>query len=192
MGYSPDKVVIGGFLTYLEELKRWNKAYNLTALKSDEEIAVGHFIDSALYLKVMEGRDISSVADVGSGAGFPGIPIKLLMPGLKVYLIEPSRKKCAFLRHIKGVLGLSSMEIMEKRVEDISGIEVDAALTRALFKTPEFVNEASKIVKKGGFFLLSKGPKVMDELKGADFKYEIVTLVLPISGIKRNLVLVYK
>lgn len=198
LGYKPGEALAGKFITYLEELKRWNRAYNLTSLKTDEDIIIRHFLDSALYLKVLEAVSILSkkppvaVADVGSGAGFPGIPIKLLKPALKFYLIEPSRKKSAFLRHIIKTLGLSGIEVLEKRVEDVRGMEVDVALTRALFKTADFIKKAGHIVKKDGFFVLSKGPAVKEELKDIGVRYELITLDLPLSGIKRRMVLAYK
>ena len=90
---------IGSFMLYHAELKKWNKAYNLTALKNDHDIIIKHFLDSLLYLKALP-EGISTLADAGSGAGFPGIPIKLVLPALDLTLIESSRKKTAVLRHI--------------------------------------------------------------------------------------------
>jgi 16S rRNA (guanine527-N7)-methyltransferase len=91
LGITPSKQQINNFITYLSELKKWNKAYNLTGLKKDEDIIIKHFLDSLLYLKAIPHGEIT-VADVGSGAGFPGIPIKIIRPEIDMYLVEPSRK----------------------------------------------------------------------------------------------------
>jgi len=182
-------------MTYLTELKKWNKAYNLTGLKNDEDIIIKHFLDSLLYLKVMPDGEIK-VADVGSGAGFPGIPIKIIRPEIGMYLIESSGKKSAFLRHIIRELELKKIEVIEKRIEEIKvnqelSLPVDIAVTRALFSIKDFIKKASHIVKQGGILILNKGPKVKEELKIIkDIKYEIVTVNLPLSDIKRNIVIV--
>lgn len=194
---TPTRGQVDSFLTYLRELKQWNRAYSLTSLKTDEEIIVKHFLDSCLYLGVTapgeKGRRVLlRIADVGSGAGFPGIPMKILRPEIKMYLIEPSKKKTAFLRHIIRTLGLKDINVIDKRVKDVKDIEVDAAVTRALFSTGEFVKKASHIVKKGGLFVLSKGPGVKEELKDSKVDYELKVLLLPVSDIKRYLVLVRK
>jgi 16S rRNA (guanine527-N7)-methyltransferase len=188
---APTEEQVSSFMTYLEELKRWSRAMSLTSLKTDEDIVIKHFIDSCLYLKVLP-RDVGSIADVGSGAGFPGIPLKILRPEFSVCLIESSGKKCSFLRHIQRTLKIDGMEVVEGRVEDVEGVEVDAALTRATFAVEEFIKSAAHIVKEGGVFVLSKGPKVREELKGADFNYEIVEAALPMTDIKRNMVVVRK
>jgi len=169
LGLTPSTEQINAFITYLFELKRWNKAYNLTGLKTDEDIIIKHFLDSLLYLKAMPEGKIS-VADIGSGAGFPGIPIKIIRPETEMYLIEPSRKKSAFLRHIIKELQLKKIEVIEKRIEETKGIQelplsVDVAVTRALFSIKEFIKKASHIVKQGGILILNKGPKVNEEIK---------------------------
>lgn len=187
----PTEEQVSSFMIYLEELKRWNRAVSLTSLKTDEDIVLKHFIDSCLYFKALP-YDTKSIADVGSGAGFPGIPLKILRPEVKVYLIESSGRKCSFLRHMKRTLKLESTEVVEGRVEDAEDIAVDAALTRATFTVEEFVKKAGRIVRPRGVFVFSKGPKARAELKGADFDHEIIEVALPMTDIKRNLVVVKK
>jgi len=183
---------VSSFMTYLAELKKWNKAYNLTSLKTDEDIVVKHFLDSLLYLKAMPEGEIS-VMDVGSGAGFPGIPIKIMRPDVKMYLLEPSRKKVGFLRHIIGVLGLDGIEVVERRVEDAGSLTVDVAVTRALFNIREFVKKVYSHVRNGGRLILSKGPRVTEELKLIkDIRYDLLALFLPTMNIKRFLVIVHQ
>ena len=190
-GFNPSEQQINAFITYLSELKKWNRVYNLTGLRKDEDIIIKHFLDSLLYLKAMPAGK-TEVADIGSGAGFPGIPIKIVRPEIDLYLIEPSEKKCAFLRNIIRQLGLKKIEVIEKRVEDAKGlVAVDIALTRALFTIKEFIRKASPIVREGGILILSKGPKVGEELKTLkDIGYDLLTVALPLSGIKRHLVVV--
>jgi 16S rRNA (guanine527-N7)-methyltransferase len=195
LGLTPSKQQINAFMVYLSELKKWNRAYNLTGLENDKDIIIKHFFDSLLYLKAISEGEIR-VADVGSGAGFPGIPIKIMRPEIEMYLIEPSRKKSAFLRHIIRRLELKRIEVIEKRIEEIKVNQelaqpFDIALTRALFSIKDFLKKASHIVKTGGILILNKGPKVKEEITMIrDIKYEIVPLPLPLSNITRKIVVV--
>lgn len=176
------------FLVYLAELRKWSRVYNLTALRSDDDIVIKHFLDSALYIKALPAG-VKTIADVGSGAGFPGIPIALLHPDLEVFLIEPSRKKALFLDHIRTRLGLDSVTIINVRIEDLEDLKVDVAVTRALFSVDEFIRKAAKILNKGGLLLLNKGPKILEELKGLDRGNIIVSeAVLPFENVTRYLV----
>jgi 16S rRNA (guanine527-N7)-methyltransferase len=195
LGLIFSKEQINLFMTYLSELKKWNKVYNLTGLKRDEDIIIKHFLDSLLYLRVIP-EDKIMAADIGSGAGFPGLPIKIIRPEIEIFLIEPSKKKSSFLRHMIRQLKLEKVEVIEKSIEEIKVNKeipsfVDVGMTRALFDIKDFIKKASHIVKKGGFLILSKGPKVTEEvamLQKVD--YEISTLLLPMSDIKRNIVIV--
>lgn len=177
-------------MIYLSELKRWNRAYNLTALKADEDIVIKHFLDSLLYLRAIPEGEIS-VMDVGSGAGFPGIPIKIMRPDIEMHLLEPSRKKAGFLRHIIRMLRLDGIEVIEKRIEDVSLLVVDVAITRALFDIKEFIGKAFSHLSEGGRLVVSKGPRVSEELKAVKgIDYELLTLTLPFSTIKRFIVVI--
>jgi 16S rRNA (guanine527-N7)-methyltransferase len=137
------------------------------------------------------------VADIGSGAGFPGIPIKIIRPEIEMYLIEPSGKKSVFLKHIIRQIQLKNIEVIEKRIEEIQvnqGLSspVDIAITRALFDIKEFIKKSSHIVKQGGILILNKGPKVREELKMLkDIKHEVLSINLPLSDIKRQIVIVH-
>jgi 16S rRNA (guanine527-N7)-methyltransferase len=191
MGIEPDRAQVGAFMLYLAELKKWGRAYSLTSLKADRDIVIKHFLDSALFLKALSA-DVRSVADVGSGAGFPGLPVKVLRPALEVHLIEPSQKKAAFLRNVIRRLGLKGITVVERRVEAVEGLVVDAALTRALFKAGDFAERAGHIVKEGGVFILSKGPRAGEELEGLGPECETRELALPLSGLKRTFIVIKK
>lgn len=183
---------IRAFMTYLSELKKWNKAYSLTSLKTDEDIIVKHFLDSLLYLRAMPEGEIS-VMDVGSGAGFPGIPIKIIRPEIMMYLVEPSKKKANFLIHIIRTLRLDRADVVEKRIEEIKSMLVDVAVTRALFDIKDFSEKAFPFLKEKGRLILSKGPKVNEELGAMkNMDYELLPLALPLSRAKRFIVVVIK
>ncbi len=192
LSLTHSRAQLNSFMTYLTELKKWNKAYNLTGLKTDEEIIVKHFLDSLLYLQALPEGGIS-VMDVGSGAGFPGIPLKIMRPEISMYLVEPSRKKANFLVHMIKTLGLDSIEVIEKRVEEVKSLSVDAAVTRALFGVSEFYKKASPLVREGGRIILNKGPKVHEELNVIkDIRYETLTLRLPCSNVRRFIIVIKK
>lgn len=187
---------INAFMNFLYELKKWNKAYNLTALRNDHDIIIKHFLDSLLYLKALPEGPLT-LADAGTGAGFPGIPLKLVRPGLDLTLIESSRKKTAFLRHITRQLGLKDTHILEKRLESLGKQYErtwDIIVTRATFSMKEFLKLACPYVKKSGRLLLSKGPKIVDELQNltaspvtAHTIEKIWEVQLPFEKAQRNL-----
>jgi 16S rRNA (guanine527-N7)-methyltransferase len=188
---------IAAFMTCLTELKKWNKAYNLTSLKTDEDIIIKHFLDSLLYLEGLpHGKVI--LADIGSGAGFPGIPIKIIRPEVDMTLVESSRKKAAFLRNIVRLLQLEGIHILEQRIEAL-GTEYekkyDVILSRATFNIKDFLDHACPYLNKRGILLLSKGPKVSEEVKAIeesvysqDAVREVLTVQLPFTEARRNLV----
>ncbi len=193
LGFKISEEQVRIFLLYLSELRKWNKAYNLTGLKKDEDIIIKHFLDSLLYLKVMPEGEIR-VADIGSGAGFPGIPIKIIRPEIEMYLVEPTGKKCMFLTNIIRLFDLSNIEVLGKRVEELKisrdlKSSVDVAVTRALFNINEFIKKASHIVKREGILILNKGPKVKEEIKRSkDVIYDILEVNLPFSNASRYIV----
>ncbi len=195
LGLPPSDDLLNAFMTFLAELRKWNRAYNLTGLKKDEDIVIKHFLDSLLYLNAMPDGELK-VADIGSGAGFPGIPIKIIRPEIEMYLIEPSKKKSAFLRHIIRQLRMERIEVLEKSIEEIRVNQelpspVDIAISRALFDIKEFIKKASHILKPDGTLILNKGPKVKEELKTlGNMRYEQLDVSLPLSRITRHIIVV--
>jgi 16S rRNA (guanine527-N7)-methyltransferase len=187
LGLTCDEAQAGLFMTYLSELKKWNRAYSLTSIRDDRGIVIKHFLDSLLYLKALPS-EMGSLADIGAGAGFPGLPIKILRPELRLYLVEPVQKKAAFLRSTVRRLGLEGVEVLAQRVEDVSGFQVDACVTRALFAVAEFYETSRHIVLPGGVLVLSKGPKVEEELRETPIACETLEVVLPFEGAVRVLV----
>ncbi|MEC4675743.1 MAG: 16S rRNA (guanine(527)-N(7))-methyltransferase RsmG [Nitrospirota bacterium] len=183
---------ITAFITYLDLLKKWNRAYNLTGLKTEREIIIKHFLDSLLFSKVIPS-DARSIADIGSGAGFPGIPIRIINPRLRLFLVEPAYKKQIFLRHVTKTLHLQEVEVINSRIEEIKGLKVDVAVTRALFSVGDFIDKAGDILNKNGILILSKGPKLDEELRKTE-QENISTedFRLPFENIVRHIVVVKK
>jgi 16S rRNA (guanine527-N7)-methyltransferase len=143
---------------YLELLKKWKRAIPLTSIEDDREIVARHFGESifaASLLSISRGR----LADVGSGAGFPGLPLKIVFPDLRVTLLEPSSKKCAFLREVQLALGLPNVEVARSRYEDFHAAPTsfDFVCSRALGGYKRLLLWAKVILKPGGHAILWLG-----------------------------------
>ncbi len=197
IGISISEKQMQSFMCFLAELKKWNKTYNLTAIKKDSEIVTKHFIDSLLYLRTIPSGTLN-LADTGTGAGFPGIPIKIVRPEIDLTLIEPTRKKASFLRHCVRQLELSSINIVEQRLENLGNEHegaYDYMVSRAAFSIKEFVDMGCPYLRKGGRLVISKGPGIFDELEEAlenapyirQHVKELHRLQLPFSTAERNL-----
>src|SRR6266545_6267170 len=107
------------FVTYEKELIEWNSKFNLTAIRDSESIRTKHFLDSLSCVLAWKGTPPNRLIDVGTGAGFPGIPLKILYPNLKLTLVESVGKKAMFCQHIVRVLGLEQVEVIQSRAEDL-------------------------------------------------------------------------
>lgn len=108
------------FTTYMQELRRWNEKIDLTAITGETDIAIKHFLDSLVFLKTISATKGLCLLDIGSGAGFPGLPVKILLPEVPLTLLEPNEKKTAFLRHIIGSLRLSKAEVISKPIKEVA------------------------------------------------------------------------
>lgn len=182
------------FAKYLEVLKRWSRAYNLTSLVRDEDIVIKHFIDSLLYVKLLPPA-AELLLDVGSGAGFPGVPMKIVRPSLKVSLLEPSRKKAAFLKNLIFDLALRDVKIIQGRIEDYpcgqpyAPGSFDVIVTRALFGIDEFRRKVSRLSHDRTVLLLSKGPSQRQTVKDLEsLGYTVLRVRLSSHDIERYVV----
>ena len=177
------------FRAYLELLLRWNQRISLTALESPEEIVRIHFVESVLATKTgieLGGR----LADVGTGAGFPGLPLGIYLPELKLTLIEPNAKKCAFLAEVSRALELRDVEIVPKRYEDVRPPDplFDILTSRALGQFVEFLEWAETVLVPGGNVAVWTGPDGKIELERRKSWKWREPYVIP--GSKRRLILV--
>lgn len=156
---SPDQ--IGTFRLYREEILRWSERMNITALTTPAEIVHEGFLDSLACLALIP-RSAVKALDVGSGAGFPAIPLAIVQDGLDFTLVEASRKKTTFLKHITRSLGLKHVRVWYGRAEDLAkGLlasdSYDIAFARAVAPLPGQANLVSPFLRPGGVFLAQVG-----------------------------------
>lgn len=149
------------FAIYLKQLLFFNKKVNLTSITNTLEVVKKHFLDSLSLLSTKYMAQDLSVVDIGAGAGFPGLPIKIVQPGIKMSLVEASRKKSLFLDHMAELFDLKQISIVNMRAEEFgkgSGREkFDIVVSRALSSLPVSLEYAIPLLKKEGFYLAMKG-----------------------------------
>jgi 16S rRNA (guanine527-N7)-methyltransferase len=160
LGLGLEPATIQQFLYYADELLKWNTRINLTGLKTTQEVVVKHFLDSlAVWTRV---KDLKSLVDIGTGAGFPGLPLKLVMPHLHLTLIEPTAKKTAFLHFVIAHLKLSEVEVRQIHLTAPEahkmGPSFHGVITRATFSLDHYIKIGAPLVKPGGRLVAMKGP----------------------------------
>jgi len=144
---------------------------NLTAITNDEDFAIKHFIDSLTLLPWLDKLEAkASCIDIGTGAGFPGVPLKIARPDINITLLDSLLKRVLFLRQALGELGICGVECIHARAEDFGkgkGRVYDLVMARAVARLSKLVGYALPLVKPGGIFLAMKGPDAYDEIKEA-------------------------
>jgi 16S rRNA (guanine527-N7)-methyltransferase len=173
---TPDQQA--AFQFYYEELVAWNQKFNLTAITEYEQVQIRHFLDSLSCLLVEEARlalnrPNARVIDVGTGAGFPGIPLKLVCPGISLTLLEATGKKVMFLEHVMARLGLRRVSAIKARAEELAHDpahreQYDLALARAVAELPAVVEYTLPFCKIGGWVIAQKGEAGAAEAWSAD------------------------
>jgi 16S rRNA (guanine527-N7)-methyltransferase len=153
-------------LGYVALLKKWNATYNLTAIRDEGQMVTQHLLDSLSVLPVLEKSALAGRrwADIGSGAGLPGIPLAIVQPDLDMSLIETVEKKSAFQRQAKIELGLTNVTVVNRRVEEVPGGAFDAVISRAFADLADFVRLAGHLLKPGGRLYAMKGLLPEDEI----------------------------
>ncbi len=187
------------FLEYLEKIKFWNEKINLTGTGGEEQIVVNHFLDSITVVPfVSEG---SKLLDIGSGAGFPGIPLKIVRPSLEITLLDSVRKKVFFMRDVIRGLGLKGIKAVSGRAEDIID-EVprayfDFVVSRALGNIEKLIELGIPYLRGGGEIILMRGKKGIEEWSEirdkADQSIKLVEskkFPLPFSGHERVILVI--
>ena len=175
LGLDLGEEQIALFQRYFQELVEWNRRTNLTAITDYREVQTKHFLDS-LTVSLVIPRDVTAngtLMDVGSGAGFPGLPLKILWPGLRVTLVESVGKKAAFLRHLAGALGLEGVEVRTQRAESLGhDAQVrdtfDVVVSRAVADLSVLAELTLPFCKLGGRVVAQKKSGIEDELNGAE------------------------
>lgn len=160
------------FRLYLKELQEWNRRFNLTAYETAGDIIVYHFLDSLLPLPFFPFRE-GELIDIGTGAGFPGIPLKILCPSFSLFLLEASKKRSDFLKHLIKVLGLEGVEVIEGRAEE-AGRQREyrerfgIAVARGVAPLPILLEYALPLLRIGGVLIAYKGRKLGEEIKESE------------------------
>src|SRR5215211_3420655 len=160
-------------ITYEKELVEWNQKFNLTAIRDTESIRTKHFLDSFSCVLAWKASPPDRLIDVGTGAGFPGIPLKILYPNLKLTLVESVGKKAMFCQHIVRVLGLEQVEVIRARAEDLGQHsqhreKYDWAVARAVANLNVLSEYLIPLIKVGGSMLAQKGESGPAEAQSAE------------------------
>lgn len=192
--------VLEDLLTYQHEMLRWNSHRNLTAITDPEEAVEKHILDSLILLPILE--EAGSLLDLGSGAGLPGIPLKIARPNLCLVSVDASAKKIAFQRHIVRTMALPDVQAIHKRIEELSVDQrllrrFDLVVFRALGKIKDFVPPVLGCLAPGGRIVAMKGPEGKSEWEEAEtsmaeigiFCRRVVQVTLPRTGSRRLLLI---
>ena len=187
-----DAALSAPLLAYLGLLVRWNATYNLTAIRDSREMVSKHLLDSlAMHSHV---RDVSRLADLGTGAGLPGIPLAIAVPDLRVTLVESAGKKARFLREAVRTLGLSNATVVESRAEAFDAPRAfDAITARALATLPDILKVGGHLLNSYGRLLAMKGTRPDDEIAALPPGWRVQAvrpLSVPGLAAERHLVIV--
>ena len=175
-------------LKYLALLQKWNKVYNLTAVRNPEDMVVLHLLDSLSVLPYICDKNI---LDVGSGAGLPGVVLAIVKPELQVTTIDTVQKKAIFMRQVKGELGLDNLTVVNKRVEEFNSGELfEQIISRAFSEIELFIRLTKHLIADNGQWLAMKGVAPVQELKALSLQPEkIIPLEVAFLEAERHLVI---
>ena len=183
LGVSLNDTQLLQFEAYYLELADWNQRMNLTSVIDHDEVQVKHFLDSLTLLRALDGRMRSDarLVDVGAGAGFPGLPLKLACPDIRLTLLESTGKKANFLRHVVETLGLPDVEVLTGRAEELAHRQelrgdFDVTLARGLARLPTMLEYTLPFTRRGGVVAAWKhgGERLEAELESAQRALQIL------------------
>ena len=162
LGLNDSNNIISKLLIYKDILLKWNKAFNLTALRDEKTVVINHLLDSLSVAHLIQENDI---LDVGSGAGLPGIVLALYDPKKQITLVDKVGKKAAFMRQVCIELDIKNVDVIHCRVEDMDhNKKFDAIVARAFSEMDLLINLTKNIIKKNGYWYGMKSKKFMDEI----------------------------
>ncbi len=200
---SPEQVK--QFMDYKDCLLEWNEKMNLTAITDEKEIIQKHFVDCISIAVAMPPKENATVIDVGTGAGFPGIPLKIVFPSLQVTLLDSLNKRILFLEEVINRLHLEGMTCIHSRAEDggqnhLYREKFDYCMSRAVASLPILLEYCLPYVQEGGFLLSMKGPGVQEELKESQRALEVLggtvedvkEVTIPYTDLKHNILIIKK
>lgn len=203
LSLSPRQVDL--FIEYYRLLLEYNEKANLTGITAQKDVALKHFVDSLCCSIVEDFSGFKAVVDVGSGAGFPGLPLKIAYPQIQLFLLDSQKKRIEFLRKVVRALSLVGVEIFHERAENFGADRgnrerYDICVSRAVAPLGTLAELCLPLVKVGGNFLALKGPDVEDEVNKAGNAVDILggeirciqKFNLPVSGDGRSIVVIEK
>lgn len=205
IGLSFDDKKYEQFIKYKDLLKEWNQKVNLTAIKDDEGIIKKHFIDSMKIFKFQPLKNAKKVIDIGTGGGFPGIPMKIIKPDIDIVLLDSLKKRINVLEDILYKIDIKDVTAMHGRAEEF-GVDphhrqqYDAVVSRAVANLAVLSEFCIPYVKVGGYFLAMKGPAAEEEIKAAKNAIstlggkleEVIEVEIEDSDLNHNLVVIKK
>lgn len=190
---------------FFELLEEWNESINLTRITDPEEVVIKHYLDSFAPIKYLPFKRGERVCDVGAGAGFPGIPLKVLRPEIHLTLVESQKKRASFLRAVIKELGLEDTEVLQVRAEELGQNKkyrevYEKVLARAVAPLRALLELSLPLTASGGVFIAYKGPRAWQEIKESDRALEILggkvekveQVEIPFQKEKRILVIIKK
>lgn len=193
------------FDRFYELLTEWNKVMNLTGITDYEEVNEKHFVDSLAVVKALDIREVQTVIDIGTGAGFPGIPLKIVYPHLKITLLDSLNKRIKFLNTVIGELGLEGIHTVHGRAEDYAKQgdyreQYDLCVSRAVAYLSTLSEYCIPYIRVGGIFISYKSGEIEEELVQSEKAVRIlggkleetVKFTLPGSEISRSFVKIRK
>ncbi len=205
IGIQADSLMLERFETYYQMLIEWNEKMNLTAITQEEDVIIKHFIDSVLVVKAIDFNRVHSLIDIGTGAGFPGLPLKIVFPQLKVTLMDSLNKRIHFLEAVTQALKLQDVECKHSRAEDLAKEanyreNYDLVLSRAVSHLSTLSEYCLPFANISGFFVSYKSADCEEELNAAKEAIRILggqiktvaTAQLPFADITRTYVCVEK
>lgn len=187
---------------YCNFLLEYNTHTNLTAIKNREEVYLKHFYDSLTLVKSIDLTSIENLLDIGTGAGFPGMVLKIFFPNLQIYLVDSNNKKTKFLNELKNKLNVDKVEVINNRIENITSRfinSIDVVTARAVTNLPVLVELALPLVKVDKYFIAMKG-NAQDELENSEYAItylggkieDVKEFDLPHDAGKRTLISIQK
>lgn len=170
LGIDLERDQSSALLEYIAQLQRWNRTYNLTALREPEQMLVQHLFDSLAIVEplsqILYKKTVSKpcIVDVGSGAGLPGVVLAILRPHWNIHCVDAVEKKMAFVRQMAGVLKLPNLHAVHARVETLPSFQADIVVSRAFASLLDFATLAGPHVSEGGQLAAMKGREPLDEI----------------------------
>lgn len=192
------------FRKYKELLKEWNEKINITAIKDDKEIDIKHFLDSLTVLKTGYIKDGQKIIDIGTGGGFPGMPVKIIFDNCEIVLLDSLNKRVKFLQEVIEELGLKNIKSIHGRAEDYGREnyreQFDIVVSRAVASLNILSEYCLPFVKVGGYFIAMKGSEIKEEVSDAEKALNILggkleerfDIKLPHSDITHTLLVIKK